>query len=79
MTMKKKYKLRCINNAPFSSDQMTQNLTIGKIYETYDNPNLYNGLLVINDFGDEVHYSASRFVVVTIAQLRDEKLKELGI
>ena len=45
-------KIRCINNKPFHPSQTIQNLTIGKIYETYDNPEtilISNDVCTIND------------------------------
>lgn len=77
--VKEIFKLRCINNAPFSPDQLIQNLTIGKIYETFDDPYKYSSFLVVNDIGDEIQYLSSRFEVVTLQQLREDKLRNLGI
>ncbi len=77
--IKEIFKLRCINNDPFGPDQLIQNLTIGKIYETFDSPYKYSSFLVVNDLGDEIDYAASRFEIVTLAQLREEKLRNLGI
>ena len=39
--MKEKFKIVCINNKPMKGvNEKTQNLTIGKVYETYDRPGL---------------------------------------
>ena len=75
--MKTKYRIRCINNKPFHIAQEIQNLTIGKIYETYDNPLL--DVCVINDLGIEYNYSMDRFEEVTLEEFREEKLKEIGL
>ena len=75
--LKTKCMLRCINNKPGSLSKKTQSLTIGKIYETYDQP--YRDVCVINDLGNEVNYAIERFEVVTLQELREEKLKEIGI
>lgn len=75
--MKTKYRIRCINNKPFHPSQTIQNLTIGKIYETYDNP--LRDVCVINDLGIEFNYSMQRFEEVTLGEFREEKLKEIGI
>lgn len=78
-TMRKnKIKIRCINNKPFHIDQDIQNLTIGKIYESCDHPD-GNAVSTINDLGNEVYYSMKRFELITLKEIREERLKEIGI
>lgn len=55
-------------------NEKTQNLTIGKVYETYDRPD-YSSVVVINDIGNEVNYSSHRFI--TIEEWRERKLNEI--
>lgn len=71
---RKSYKIVCINNKPIqgSGSGKTQNLTEGKVYQTYDRPD-YNDVCVINDKGVEVNYSSSRFI--TLEEWREDKLK----
>jgi len=78
MTIKKKYKVRCVDNRPYGPGQSIQNLTKGKVYETYDTPNS-SSFAVVNNLGNEVNYMAERFEVITLEELREEKLKEIGI
>ena len=78
MTIKKKYKVRCVDNRPYNPDQKIQNLTKGKVYETYDTPHS-SSFTVVNNLGNEVNYLAERFEVITLEELREEKLKEIGI
>lgn len=73
--MKEKFKIVCINNKPMKGvNEKTQNLTIGKVYETYDRPD-YSSVVVINDIGNEVNYSSHRFI--TIEEWRERKLNEI--
>lgn len=73
--MKEKFKIVCINNKPIKRvNEKIQNLTIGKIYETYDRPD-YSSIVVINDIGNEVLYSSSRFI--TLEEWRERKLNKI--
>ena len=74
--MRKSYKIVCINNKPIlgSGSGKNQNLTEGKVYQTYDRPD-YNDVCVINDRGVEVNYSSTRFI--TIEGWRENKLKSI--
>ena len=76
--MRKSYKIVCINNKPIpgSGSGKNQSLTEGKVYETYDRPD-YNDVCVINDKGNEVNYSSTRFI--KLEDWRNKKLNQLGI
>lgn len=74
---RKSYKIVCINNKPIpGSSERKQSLTEGKVYETYDNPE-YRDVCVINDKGNEVNYSSTRFI--KLEDWRNKKLNQLGI
>jgi len=74
------YKILCINNKPFTDEQNIQNITIGKIYHTYDKPvdiDISGNYVVINDLGNEVLYSSNRFEPVTEQEWRDRQLNKI--
>lgn len=75
--MKEKFKIVCINNKPIKRvNGKAQNLTIGKVYETYDQLDLnLIGVCVINDIGNEVNYTSSRFI--TLEEWRECKLNKI--
>lgn len=74
--MGKVYKIICVNNKPIqgSTSFKTQSLTEGKVYETTDDIS-FRSVCVINDKGDEVNYSSSRFI--TLEEWRDAQLSKI--
>jgi hypothetical protein len=72
---KNKYKLVCVNNKPIDGkSNKTQSLTIGKVYETYDD--IVDGnVCVINDLGNEVNYHCGRFI--TLEEWRESRLNKV--
>jgi len=74
--MEKKFKVVCINNKPIKNKSpKTQNLTIGKVYETSEDPEIYGDLLVVNDVGESVNYFGGRFI--SLEKWREMKLNEI--
>jgi len=75
-------KMVCIWNGPSLLSDKTQNLTIGKVYESDDdlyekNEGVQTDVVVINDNGEEVVYTSDRFV--TMKEAREMRLNEIGI
>jgi hypothetical protein len=46
--------------------------------ESCDHPD-GNAVSTINDLGNEVYYSMKRFELITLKEIREERLKEIGI
>lgn len=73
--MRKVYKIICVNNKPIPGGSgKKQSLTEGKVYETTDDIS-FRDVCVINDKGDEVNYSSSRFI--TLEEWRDAQLSKI--
>jgi len=77
-----KNKVVCIWHGPSLLSDKTQNLTIGKVYETEDDlyekrENVQTNITVVNDNGKETLYTSDRFV--TMKEAREMRLKEIGI
>jgi hypothetical protein len=75
-------KMVCIWNGPSLLSDKTQNLTIGKVYESDDDlyekhKGVQTDVAVINDNGEEVVYTSDRFV--TMKEAREMRLNEIGI
>ena len=75
-------KMVCIWNGPSILSDKTQNLTIGKVYETENDlyekrENVQTDVAVVNDNGKETVYTSDRFV--TMKEAREMRLKEIGI
>jgi hypothetical protein len=75
-------KMVCIWNGPSLLSEKTQNLTIGKVYESDDDlyekhKGVQTDVAVINDNGEEVVYTSDRFV--TMKEAREMRLNEIGI
>jgi hypothetical protein len=75
-------KMVCIWNGPSLLSDKTQNLTIGKVYESDDDlyekhEGVQTDVVVINDNGEEVVYTSDRFV--TMKEAREMRLNEIGI
>ncbi len=72
--MKKKiYKVVCINNESSLISNKIQNLTIGKVYETFDSG--FSDISVVNDLGNYVNYSSGRFV--DLESWREMRINEI--
>lgn len=77
-----KNKVVCIWNGPSILSDKTQNLTIGKVYETENDlyekrENVQTDVAVVNDNGKETVYTSDRFV--TMKEAREMRLNEIGI
>lgn len=75
-------KMVCIWKGPSLLSDKTQNLTIGKVYESEDDlyekhEGVQTDVAVINDNGEEIVYTSDRFV--TMKEAREMRLKNIGI
>lgn len=75
-------KMVCIWKGTSLLSDKTQNLTIGKVYESEDDlyekhEGVQTDVAVINDNGEEIVYTSDRFV--TMKEAREMRLKNIGI